>query len=159
MKSRNSTCRGVTIVEVTMALAVTGVLVTAVAQGLIGLRAARSSFQQRALANQEVANLMERVQVVPWSDLIADSSGISSPFNEEVTESERTNTRLPRVQLSREFQQTVRDAELSITVVPVDEPVEAVKISIKIESVDAGGHEVLLASLSAWRYRFEEENE
>jgi len=49
---------------------------------------------------------------------------------------------------------------LTKRLVAVDEPAEAVKVSLTIDSVDAAGRNAVpLASLTAWRYRIEEGKE
>lgn len=131
--------RGFTIVEVTVALAVSATIVGLVVQAMVGLGHARLRDQQRTRAIEEAANLMEAIQARPWNELAEEQ--------------------LAALPLSEAFQRVAPRAMLTVTVEPDEQPVAAKRIAITITATDSANQGVVLASLSAWKYRLEGKDE
>lgn len=127
--------RGFTLTEVITALAITAAMLAAVAQALVGLGRTRQGGQQRTLAIQETANLMEAIQARSWNGA--------------------SQNELAELQLSEAFQRMVPRARLSVKVTSIDEPVAARRIAIAITVADTVDRDTTLSSLTAWKYRQE----
>lgn len=139
VRSVRPNSRGFTIVEVTVALAVSATIVGLVVQAIVGLGHVRLRDQQRTRAIEEAANLMEAIQARPWNQLSAEQ--------------------LDTLQFSEVFQRAAPRATLSVTVAPVEQPVVAKRITITITGTDSASRSVVLASLSAWKYPMEGQDE
>lgn len=123
---------GFTILEVTVSLAMVALAMVLAVQSMIGLGRTRRSDEQRSLAIQEAANLMEAIQVRSWDEL--------------------SNEQVSAMKFSEQFQSRVPKATLNISITLVDEPA-AKRITIAIARPDPAGRSVTLAVLTAWRYR------
>ncbi len=139
MRSVRPSSRGFTIVEVTLALAVSATIVGLVVQTVVGLGHARLRDQQRTRAIEEAANLMEAIQARPWNEL--------------------SDEQLTALQLSKDFQRVAPRATLTVTVAVIEQPIRAKRITITIAGTDTANHSVTLASLSAWKYPIEDNDE
>jgi len=71
--------RGISVLEMTLALLVLTVAVTSLAQLLTTAAAHRRTSEQRRLAVQEVANLAERIALWSWDELTAPMLGELAP--------------------------------------------------------------------------------
>jgi hypothetical protein len=139
VRSVRPNSHGFTIVEVTLALAVSATVVGLVVQTVVGLGHVRLRDQQRTRAIEEAANLMEALQARPWN--------------------EHSDEQLTDLQLSEGFQRVAPRATLTVTIALVEQPVSAKRITITIAGTDTANHGVTLATLSAWKYSMEGNDE
>lgn len=127
--------RGAMLAEMGVALVVVSVAIILVAQMLAALGTQRRVAEQNALAQQEAANLMERLFATPWAELTQTTAS-------QLTLSERCGPRLP-------------DASLTAKVVPSDGPPAGKQLTIEIAWRGSQVEQVRCVRLAAWRYAVE----
>ena len=127
--------RGAILVEVGVALVVLSVAMILVAQMLAALGTQRRVAEQNALAQQEAANLMERLFATPWAELTQQAAS-------QLNLSERCGPRLP-------------GASLTAKVVPSDGPPAGKQLTIEIAWRGSQGAPARSVRLAAWRYAVE----
>ena len=66
--------RGVTILELIVTLGLLGVMLATLAPTLTWVHAQRRAANQRELATQELANLLERFMSHPWEEIISENT-------------------------------------------------------------------------------------
>ena len=124
---------GVTIIETTIAMAILAVVITTSIQALVGVAAVRRANQQRLLAQQEAANLMEQLFAVRWEDLNDDTAA--------------------SLQLSAEAAKRLRGAKLKVTLARPDDELAPIQIRIEISWPDHTSQTTKPVKLVALRYR------
>ena len=128
---------GVTIIETTIAMAILAVVITTSIQTLVGVSAVRRANQQRLLAQQEAANLMEQLFAVRWGALNDDTAAT--------------------LQLSAEAAKRLRGAKLNVEIAKPDEEFTPTQIRIEISWPSRTGQATKPVKLVAWRYRLGDE--
>jgi hypothetical protein len=133
MKNR----RGAFLLEITMALALATAAMVALAQLMVFVAHQRRETERTRIAAREVANLMERVMILPWEQVTPDH--------------------LSRLQISDETQRRLASAELRIFVdegAGDDHPqgLRQREVRIVLTWRDAAGLRVQPVELSAWRF-------
>ena len=91
------------------------------------------ALDKRQAAQGEAANAMERISIMPWTDLTAEG--------------------LAKISLSPEAKLALPDGELKIDVADEDQKPEARRITVSIRWQDNGGQWVQPVRLAAWRYK------
>jgi hypothetical protein len=126
--------RGMGVLELLMAGVLLGTLMTVSLKFFAATAAQRCEQQQRQVAVQEVANVMERIAARPWKSL--------------------TTQGLNEIGLCEEAQARLPAAKLEIEVAAMaDEPVaKRIAVSLRWEN---SGHWVRPVRLVAWRYQGE----
>jgi len=126
------------LLETTVAMVILLVAMIAVAQTVATVAMQRRIAEQRALATQEAANLMERIYSLPWG--------------------EATEEKISELQLSETCRQRLPDARLGVVVESTDDPVPGREIRIEIDWRDRAGKRGAPIRLTAWKYAKEEAN-
>jgi prepilin-type N-terminal cleavage/methylation domain-containing protein len=103
---------GFTFAELTVALAILGMVIVVAAQLLAAAAVQRRGVERRSLALLEAANLMERIAAVPFDEL--DSTRV-----EQYALSARTQSCLPESQLSIHVQ-SKEEGEIRFKMVTVE---------------------------------------
>ncbi len=127
---------GFTLIETIVALVVLAAAMLAVVQTVAVVSRQRQLTERRALAVQEVANVMERVYGLPWSELTQERAA-------EDTLSPACRQRLPA-------------ATLQVTVQAVGDPQNEKRILVEIDWQGADGGRSRPVRLTAWRFRSQE---
>jgi hypothetical protein len=130
--------RGAMLLETTVAMVILLVAMLAVAQTVATVAVQRRVAEQRALATQEAANLMERVYSLPWD--------------------EATEDKISEMQLSETCRQRLPDARLGVVVESAGERVPGREIRIEIDWQDRAGRRSAPVRLTAWKYAQQEAN-
>lgn len=125
--------RGISVLEVTLALLVLGVAITGLLQLIATAAAQRRVSETRRLAAQEVANQAERVALLSWDELTAE--------------------RLAAVQPSELLLASVPSAKLQATVTAEAGPPEAKRVRIEVQWTDATGQSPAPIGLTVWKHR------
>jgi hypothetical protein len=123
------------LAEVGVSLIVLAVAMIVVAQMLAAVATQRRVADQHALAQQEAANLMERLFAVPWAGLAQDTAS--------------------RLSLSEQCQQRLPGVSLRITVAPSEGPPAGMKVAVEIGWRGRHGENAGPVRLTAWRYAAE----
>ena len=106
----------------------------AIAVPVIGKTGAlRRQAEQRQLALQEAANLMERVAALPWNDISQET--------------------LKKLELSATARRSLRSPQLGIELAKPVGPVPTKQVVIQVRWRDATGHPVRPVWLVAWFYQ------
>lgn len=125
--------RGISVLEVTLALLVLGVAITGLVQLIATAAAQRRVSETRRLAAQEVANQAERLALLSWDELTAE--------------------RLAAVQPSELLLATVPTARLQATVTPEAGLPEAKRVRIEVQWTDASGQSPAPIGLTVWKHQ------
>jgi len=127
--------RGLTLLEVGVALVVLAGAMLALAQ-LVGLTVRqRRITDQRLIALQEVANEAERLAVMPWDELASDQLTTWKP--------------------SAELTAVLPAADCRVKVTPEEGPPASRRIALRIAWTNVVGEEVTPVELTLWRYAAE----
>ncbi|MBW3598264.1 MAG: type II secretion system GspH family protein [Planctomycetes bacterium] len=129
--------RGVTILELTVAIILAGVLLAGVGQLLTVVAAQQREGERRAAAMHEAANQMERLAARPWSELTSESAA--------------------DLQLSEEAAEALPEGMLSVMVNEVEsgEDADAIpgrRIEVAVSWRNSAGRQVEPVRLVAWRF-------
>ena len=127
--------RGAMLAEVGVALVVLSVAMILVAQMVAAVGTQHRMAEQNALAQQEAANLMERLFVMPWTELTQETAS--------------------QLSLSARCRQQLPDASLNLKVVPGNGPPVGRQLTIEIAWRGRDGGHVRPVRLTAWRYAVE----
>ncbi len=130
--------RGAMLLETTVAMAILLVAMLAVAQTVATVARQRRIAEQRALATQEAANLMERIYSLPWD--------------------EATEERISELPLSETCRQRLPAASLGVVLESVGDQVPGKQIRIEISWPDRAGNRGTPVQLTAWKYAEQEAN-
>ena len=79
MNARTRRCRGTTLLETTLAFVVLSCAFVMLAQFLTAANQQRRLSEQRRLALQEAANVLEHVAALPWDDVTAEKLAAVTP--------------------------------------------------------------------------------
>jgi prepilin-type N-terminal cleavage/methylation domain-containing protein len=131
--------RGVTLVEVAVAIVLVGALGSLILESQVSRSRQQRTVQSRELAIAEAGNLMERLTALPWNDL--------------------TSEKLASLSLSEAFHQALPGAKLQATVDPSGDPPESRRIKLEIDWSDPAGQPVRPVRLTSWVYRIGTEPE
>lgn len=127
------TRRGITLLETMVAGILVVAMMTVCLQMLRATAAQHRATEDRQMAIQEAANLMERLSTRPWDEL--------TPQN------------VQQMQLSPQARRTLIDAELEIQLNrPPDDPA-AKRITVSVRWSNRSGKAARTVRLVAWRYR------
>jgi len=124
--------RGAMLVETAIGIALAAVVMIAVAQLVAVVAKQRHEVAQTRLATQEVANVMERMMVLPWDDLTSEAG---KGFD-----------------VSQESAPALDDPRLSITVSGSDDSLPTKKIEIALSWRDQANRRVEPVRLVAWKH-------
>jgi Tfp pilus assembly protein PilV len=129
--------RGVSILELSVAIILAGVLLTGIGQLLAVVAAQQREGERRLAAMHEAANQMERLAAIPWAELTAEAAA-------ELQLSEEAAAALPGGTLEAR----VTDLEAS------DEEYAPAgrRVEVAISWRNPAGREVDPVRLVAWRY-------
>ncbi len=125
--------RGAMLVEVAIGVALAVVVMIAVAQLVAVVAKQRREVAQTHLATQEVANVMERVMVLPWGELTTEAA------------EQFVAAHPPAAALD--------DPQLSITVSDSDDPLPTKEIEIALSWRDHAHRRVEPVRLVAWKHQ------
>ena len=125
--------RGFTLIECLAAVALVAAVLALTMQLVHASAVQRRAVQQRELAIQELANLMERLSILPWQDLSPEKAR--------------------SMQLSEHARGALPGAELTIDVTASSEGPQAKRILISLRWEDESGRPATPLRLAAWRYR------
>jgi Tfp pilus assembly protein PilV len=128
--------RGVTIFEMTIALLLAGVVLAGMAQLLAALASHRRESERRLAAIHEAANQMERLAVLPWSELTPEATA-AWKLSQEAADA------LPAGELTV----SISDAEL-----PVEAPPAARRVEVEVAWRNSAGPMVDPVRVVAWRF-------
>jgi prepilin-type N-terminal cleavage/methylation domain-containing protein len=137
MNATRQTRRGVTLVEVSVAIVLLGVMAGLIVEAQTVRGRLQRAMHWRELATIEAGNLMEQVTALPWDDL-----------NEE---------KLATMKLSDGLRQALPKAALHLAVDPVtgtDQP-ESRRIRLEIDWPGPTGEVVRPVRLTSWVYHIE----
>ena len=123
---------GTMFVETAIGIALAIVVMLAVAQLVAVVAKQRREVAQRQLATQEVANVMERVMVLPWNELTTESA--------------------TQFDISRVSADALNDPQLSIAISNVDDSLPTKLIEITLSWRDLANRRVEPVRLVAWRH-------
>jgi hypothetical protein len=127
--------RGLTLLEVGVALVVLSAAMMALVQ-LVGVAARqRRAADQRLVALQEVANEAERLAVAPWNDLATEKLTIWQP--------------------SAELSELLPAADCRVNIREEAGPPAARRIELCVAWTNAVGEQVAPVELTLWRYAAE----
>ena len=125
--------RGVSLLEMSIAAILVGMLATAVLQLVLVMAGQHRGLAKRYVAIQESANIMERVSAMPWTELTSEA--------------------VAEMELSPEAQQSLSGATLAIEVgQPEGEPA-AKRVTVVIRWPDREGRPDHKVRLVGWRYQ------
>ena len=124
--------RGITLIELGVAVVVLIAVMTVTVHVLAGSIAERREAERREWAIQEASNVMERVTALPWDEIQPGSSA--------------------SLRLSRRAREALREGSLSIHVA-VDPSGEAKRVNIEVQWANRAGGPHKPVRLSAWVYR------
>ena len=127
--------RGITIVECTLALAITAVAAALFAQILVATAAQRRVAEQRRIALAEVANALEQTSLLAWDEI--------------------TPQRLEQLPLSSAAE-ILPQAELAAIVSDEPGPPRGRRIRIELSWTNAAGVRQPPMALARWRFAEEE---
>jgi Tfp pilus assembly protein PilV len=133
---------GITILELTIALLLVGVVLGGLAQLLAAVASQRRESERRMAAIHEAANQMERLAVLSWSDLNSENT---APWKL----SEEAADVLPSGALAIE----VSDVELT----GEGAALPARRVTVEVAWQNSAGAMVAPVRLVAWRFPQEEE--
>ncbi len=126
----NRRVRGTITHEATMAIVLAAAVLAGAAQTLTIVAHQRRSSERDVVAQREVANIMEEVAIVPWNELTQDD--------------------LQSLQLSRDCQQVLRDAELRLE---ISESIDdSRQIQVELDWSAPNGQRTEPVSLTTWRF-------
>lgn len=131
--ARTTRRRGTMFVETAIGIALAIVVMIAVAQLVAVVAKQRREVAQSRLATQEVANLMERVMVLPWNELTSEAAA--------------------QFDVSHESAEMLDDPQLSITVSNIDDSLPTKQIEIALSWQDQATRRVEPARLVAWKHQ------
>jgi prepilin-type N-terminal cleavage/methylation domain-containing protein len=134
--SKRTDRRGFTLTETTVAMVVLAAAIVAVAQLMAAVATRRLASERETVAQQEVANLMERVFIVPWAELSEEN--------------------VAGFQLSETCQQRLPEPKLDISVKSAAGSPAGRQVRVELTWMDSGGQSRRSAGLTAWRYAAEE---
>jgi hypothetical protein len=123
----------ISVLEVTLALMVLTVAVTALAQLLTTAAAHRRSSEQRRIALQEVANQAERIALWAWDEVTAEKLAALQP-------TESLLAALPA-------------AKLQATLAEEAGPPASRRVRIEVHWANSAGIEVEPAGLTIWKHQ------
>jgi len=125
--------RGFTIVEMTVAAAMLGMLLAVCLQMVAAMVAQRRAADQRQCATIELANVMERLAARPWAELTPQAvAGEQTPAS--------IRSLLPGAELKVEIS------------TPTDEP-GAKRIAASLRWQDRSGGFLPAVTITTWKYR------
>jgi type II secretory pathway pseudopilin PulG len=127
------TRRGMTLIELTVAGVIIGTVLVVGLQMLTVVAAQRRGVDQQQLATLELANVMERVAVRPWSELTPQAAA------------EETLSPAIRSQLS--------NAELKVDVSTSDAEPDAKRIVASLRWQGRAGVMLPPLTITTWKYR------
>lgn len=136
--------RGVTIVELSVAILLAGVVLAGVGQLLAVTAAQQREGHRRLTAMHEAANHMERLAALPWSDLTPERAA-------EFRLSDEAVSALPGAILTVR----VREAETAGSEQEADDPLAALaarRLEVAVTWRNAAGRQVDPVRLTAWRF-------
>ncbi|MEO8494093.1 MAG: hypothetical protein ABI614_03415 [Planctomycetota bacterium] len=125
--------RGSMLVETAIGVALAVVVMIAVAQLVAVVVKQRHGVAQTRLATEEVANVMERVMVLPWNDLTAEA--------------------VARFAVSPETTVGLAEPQLSVAVTNLDDPLPTKQIEITLSWQDLAHRRVEPVRLVAWKHQ------
>lgn len=125
------------LLEVTIAGVLLGVLLTVCLQLMGASAAGRRAVEARQTALVEASNVMERLSAQPWETLAAEKS--------------------PPVELSAWAKKSLPGGRLDVEVTPSGQTPEARRIAVAVQWQDAAGRLQRPVRLVAWRYRGQED--
>ena len=126
--------RGMMLLEVMVAGTLLAVLLAICVQLLSAAADQRRAADQRQSAIEELANLMERIAALPWSDLTMD---LATKEQEKLSPSAKSQ--LP-------------GAELKIEIIPSPEEPDAKRITASLRWQNRTGQYLAPLSLTTWRH-------
>lgn len=132
-ESHRTRRRGSLLVETAIGVALAAVVMIAVAQLVAVVAKQRREVAQTNLAAQEVANVMERVMVLPWDQLTTEAA-------------ERFVATLPPAA-------ALDDPQLSITVSDSDDPLPTKQIEVALSWRDLARRRVEPVRVAAWKHQ------
>jgi Tfp pilus assembly protein PilV len=127
--------RGLSVLEVTLALLVLTVAVTALAQLLAMAAAQRRASEERRLARQEVANQAERIALMSFDELTAE--------------------KLAALPASDDLLAALPAAKLQATVAEEAGPPASKRVRLEVHWTNAAGIELEPVGLTVWKHRQE----
>jgi type II secretory pathway pseudopilin PulG len=131
--------RGVTILELSIAIILVGAVLAGIAQLLSAVSAQQRESERRLAALHEAANQMERLATLAWSELTSEGMG-------------------PR-ELSPEAAAALPQGSLRILVTDAAggaDSIEGKRVSVEVAWRNSAGREVKPVRLAAWRFAAEE---
>ncbi len=129
----NRTRRGGMLLEACVAVGLLAFTVAMLAELSIVASRQKQAVDRRQTALQELSNAMERALSRSWEDTVTDKM-----VSLELTEIGRSQ--LP-------------EAQLSVTVDEMSEPIPAKRIHLRLRWIDSSGQLLKPVSLSFWKYR------
>jgi hypothetical protein len=120
------------LLELALSAALLGALTIVSLQMLAALSAQRRAAEQRAVATQEAANLVERVSALPWSEV--------------------TPQRVAEMRMSPAAQETLEGATLTLSATEEDGPPAAKHVRVEIDWDGAGPRVNPPVQLHTWLY-------
>lgn len=127
--------RGISVLEVTLALMILTVSITGLVQLLATAAGQRRTSETRRLAAQEVANQAERIALLTWDELTTD--------------------RLAALRPSELLTAAVPSASLRTAVETEAGPPESKRVRIEIQWTDPSGQTVEPIGLTIWQFHRE----
>lgn len=127
---------GFSLVELMVASLLLGVVIATVTPLLLWSGAERRAAEQRQLAAEHLANLMEELTARPWNDIAADSPAAN--------------------ELPPELERVLPGAELETSVNTTDDDPPAKRIRLSLRWKGRTGEYLPPTRLTAWVYRHEE---
>ena len=124
--------RGSLLLETTVAIVILAAAIVAVAHTMAVLSVQRQSAERQSLATQEAANLMERIYVLPASEI--------------------TPKKVAELKLSPTCRERLPEATLDIAVESLGAEPPAKRISIEIEWTGHGGVRCQPVRVTAWKH-------
>lgn len=125
--------RGMSLMEVTVAGVLLGVLLAVCLQMLAAMAGHRRALEERQTAIVEASNVIERLSAAPWDALV----------QEEVA----------AIDLSDWAKGALPEGRLDVEVTPSGDSPEARRIVVAVHWRDASGNAARPVRLVAWRYR------
>ena len=125
--------RGTMFVETSIGIALAMIVMIAVAQLVAVVAKQRREVARTRLATQAVANVMERVMVLPWNELTAEAAS--------------------RFDVADELSATLDDPRLSINVSNLDDSLPTKQIEIALSWRDQADRRVEPVRLVAWKHQ------
>ena len=129
--------RGLTVLEVTLALLVLTVAITGLAQLLATAAAHRRTSDQRRLALQEVANQAERIALWPYDELTAEKLEGLAPSDDLLA--------------------ATPAAVLTATVTDEAGPPASKRVRLEVHWTNSAGAHVEPVGLTVWKHRREDQ--